>query len=1275
MSNVLFNNARGAASSLQMSPPFSFSDVTMSVFPLRASLPSLENFTRNYLNQAPDLVQFQPFVPFVYLVILDYGRMSLEAANMGWVSQREVAFGIPLRWMNGGETGPQFHDWAFSSPFIFVDNELSMSTGREVYGWPKLLARLDPSVSEWVHNPHGARRVFQVSTKGAAEAYAGETSAYRPLLSVYQHRTAGLLDMPPNLDSVLKPLGQMSSSAAGFMRLGRDLAQTFAGMASDRITGSSVLPDMMDMDTLKAQLSPERQSAWRSAKDWMPGIKDALWSLFPRMYANTINFKQFRDAANPHATCYQALTAARMPVKAFKQGGFLGPQNMLMGQLDGGFRIDVHHLAGLPIVESLGLEVSEEREAGGSVVHTLSPVAPLWMKVDMTYGVADTLIWRGREGGWREGDVLKVARAASAAKRAEEQKQSAKPQAGPTPQTPQTGDQTAPQQTAHVHHAPPIGTDGPEEFEDGQGFDYIRAMNFFNTARGASEAVGGSFSVPDASVRVLPLKADAATLQNFVRDYLRVQDCMKFEAWGDFVYLVISDFKQMNSELSALAKRRARELSLLVPVKCYKWHRDGAYPTDKPGAQGERGRERLLTTGFVNAFTYVDDVETAITANEVFGVPSMGSTIRASENEWLSRDYGTEQTQHEILTMSAQVLPELMAGAQAVGRTLVDVSTHQPHHPAVQETQDESVNRWLGVLANDLATKYREAGLSSRPDMDPDLEERIDEGVCAAQGFALKILGGDNALNQFSLKQFRDSHDTNNACYQGLILRRHQILKLNDFREIDAPLHVSITDYPTQPITEILGLKPKFSYPGKDRLVKVFEAVRPFSLNADLRRGTGVTLFERVGSERWHQVDITEQMFGWRKIEIDQIEAFVDSIGAEEKIELAYARHVPGSGITTEKRPGRVGQKYLRLWYEKRVQRGHVSSVFIRQRSHPEGVKVLTDAERLNAPRRADGLDVAAWNAQMVPFETGFAQSALAETLEYFSPATILDKALSRKWGLARGTALPKFAKPDYCLPVCSAPPHYAETLFPAQQSHAGFWPQSGDHYGAQLKKREREAMAFKVELKSAIHMFALLYPGVLMRTEEHSPPEEWTFEKAIVSLAETLNSYLDDDQLSQTEKTAKEALRDIKGDEDIEGIMKATEDVVVQFVDVHLPEPFKLTEQAYRKTVFERMMEGAMPLISSQDWLDVHEALKLVRQKVEISLGGEDDLEQSEEMQGVAEYLDPFIARAQTNHDDMKMMEQLEPDMPYPSPVSDPAGDLRRRLKALFSGEDTSND
>ncbi|MCY4180307.1 MAG: acetoacetate decarboxylase family protein, partial [Litoreibacter sp.] len=243
MSSIPFNMARGAANILQMAPPFAFSDVTMSVFPLRASLPTLENFCRNYLNQAPDLVQFRPFIPYVYLVILDYGRMSVEAANMGWISQREVAFGVPMRWLNATKNGLEFHDWAFTSPFIFVDNELSMSTGREVFGWPKLLARLDPSVSEWVRNPHGARRVFEISTQGATKGYSGQTSEYHSLLSVYQHRTAGLLDLPPNLDSVTKPIAQAPKIAASLSRLSLDLSKTFLGMLSDGITGSSVLPD------------------------------------------------------------------------------------------------------------------------------------------------------------------------------------------------------------------------------------------------------------------------------------------------------------------------------------------------------------------------------------------------------------------------------------------------------------------------------------------------------------------------------------------------------------------------------------------------------------------------------------------------------------------------------------------------------------------------------------------------------------------------------------------------------------------------------------------------------------------------------------------------------------------------------------------------------------------------------------------------------------------------------------------------------------------------
>lgn len=1236
-----------------MSPPFAFSDVTMSVFPLRAGLPSLENFCRNYLNQAPHLTQFRPFVPFVYLVILDYGRMSLEAANMGWVSQREVAFGVPLRWLVPGEDGPVFHDWAFTSPFIFVDNELSMSTGREVYGWPKLLARLDPSVSEWVRNPHGARRVFQVSTKGANRAYEGETSRYRPLLSVYQHRTAGLLDMPPSMDAIVKPLSQMSGAAASMARLGMDLTKTFMGMASDRITGSAVLPDFMDMQVFRDQLTGDRRAEWADGDAWWPGVKDALWSLFPRMYANTINFKQFRDAANPLATCYQAITAARMPVKALKQGGFLGPQNMMLGQIDGGFTIDIHHLAGLPIIETLGLEVSQERESDGSLVSTLTPVAPLWMKVDMTYGLANTLIWRGREGDWQEGEEL--ARARMEANRLRQQSE------------PDDMDQGGDPRSADMDAVPndPDEIDLTEDFDDSTGFSYIRAMNFFNTARGASEAVGGAFSAPDASVRVLPLKADGATLRQFVRDYLRVDKEMRFEAWGDYVYLVISDFKQMNSEMSAIAKRRAREMSLLVPVKCYSWFDDGAYSErrDAKGrladynARNERGTEHLLTTGFVNAFTFVDDVETAITANEVFGVPSMGSTISASENDWLTHDFGIGRERRDILKMTAQVLPELMAGARAVDRTLIDLTSFHHYHERVQETQDETVSRWVQVLADDLEHKQTEYSG----------EQNGYNGIQLAQGFALKILGGDLPINQFSLKQFRDSRDTTNACYQGLILRRHRIQKLDDFREIDGPLHVSITDYPTQPITQILGLVPKFSYPGRDRLVRVFESTRPFSINADLTRGSGVTLFERLGNSGWKRVDVTEQMFGWRALSEDEIAALVDKADEVTPLELSYERRMPGSDTVVERRHKEVKPRFLRLWYHNRVRTGQVRNVMVRNRRQPDAISVLSDPASLSKFDPASGVSLAAWNSQMKHAETGHRQALVAAEMEHFSPATVVDRILSRHWGRSDIESMPRFTKPDYCVPVNCLPEMYAAKLFPEAERQHGFWPHSQAFFQHEFARRKSEANAFRTELKSTIQLIAYGYPAALVEAETGKQNQDWDFREYVEFVAKTLNRYLDDVQLELFGGDMTKA-RSLKIDEDVkwEDIERATEEVVLKFFDIHLPAAFKMSSGS-RTNPLDELMSEASGLIDAQDWRAVATALRAVGEKVGETLR---NLEDGREF--ITRHLQPFVRRAEENAREMDQIETALQDKASSvhSELQDPHLRLRERLSALLLGD-----
>lgn len=1095
MSAIPFNTARGPASTLQMSPPFAFNDVTMSVFPLRAGLPRLEAFCQNYLNQASHIVQFRPFIPFVYLVILDYGRMSLEAANMGWVSQREVAFGIPLRWLNAGESGLEFHDWAFTSPFIFVDNEMSMSTGREVYGWPKLLARLDPSVSEWVRDPHGARRVFQVSTKRATKGYSGETRDYHTFLSVMQHRTAGMLDIPPNMDAIVKPVAQLSTAAAGMSRLGIDLMRTFTGMASDGITGSSVLPDIFDLETFRGQLKPAQLKSWMSPRKWAPGVKDMLWSMFPRFYANTVNFKQFRDAHDPVAACYQAITAAKMPVKSLKRGGLLGPQNMLLGQIDGGYRIDVHHLAGLPIVDSLGLEVADERTTDGTTISSLAPVCPFWLEVDMSYGLADTVVWRGRRGSWRTGENFKTE-----GEEASDKPASAKAEAGQA--TGKSGSKDESDETEAVDNTE---LQDEDPVSGSLGLSYLNAMNYFNTARGASEALGGGFSMPNAALRVLPIKADPLKLAAFARDYLKVEDHMRFEAWGDFVYMIVAEFEQMTSDVNAISTTRAREINFAVPVKCYQWFDDGDFP---PGEENPhentrrgaglkwqqqrflRGAQHMVTTGFVVPFSYVDDIGNAITSSEVRGIPTVRADINSPANDWLQLDHSRSQVHRSLLETSAQVLPALMAGAESQKRTLIELHTHSPPSSEMHESEHVSVTRWVELLVNDLARKRREthAHAPSAPksakeqlkDCFPKSEHGADP-TDFGRGFALKLLTGEASVNQFSLKQFRDSKHTTDACYQGLVMNRHVIGNLRDLREIDETLHVSITDYPTQPITEILGLIPKFTYPGNDRTVKVFEALRPFSMRADLYREAGVTLFERAGLEKWSEVDFPMQAFGRKPYPdgqiVEEIIANAELFDADCFSEIAYQWKPHGKSTYRSVRYAPVTRRFVESAFTWHAARGEIHNLVLNERFRFGKVSVLENTRLIDAIGKGRAPDLAGYSAQMREsgHETNFSMSELAGSLELFSPSMIADIILSEQWGLAPGSVRQDYQKNWFCYRSETIEQRYAEKLFPAAECHGETWPMTSQVHESQVRRRSSEILGFISEFWAVIEFLGAM--------------------------------------------------------------------------------------------------------------------------------------------------------------------------------------------------------
>ncbi len=191
-----FNAARGwADATLVITPPFSFPGVTARVFPLRASMNILSSFCRSYLNVAPaEICELRPYLPYVFLVILDYGRMAIETANLGWVSQHEVFFAVPLeRWHRGRGGRMVFDGWVLSTPFIFVDNAASLTTGREVYGWPKVLATLRPSLEEWLVDPRRPTRFLSLSVSGFSSRDAGKV----PLLEI---------DQRPGAEPLLRPL-------------------------------------------------------------------------------------------------------------------------------------------------------------------------------------------------------------------------------------------------------------------------------------------------------------------------------------------------------------------------------------------------------------------------------------------------------------------------------------------------------------------------------------------------------------------------------------------------------------------------------------------------------------------------------------------------------------------------------------------------------------------------------------------------------------------------------------------------------------------------------------------------------------------------------------------------------------------------------------------------------------------------------------------------------------------------------------------------------------
>lgn len=353
-------------------PPFSFEGVTLRVFPLRADQHVLQRLVDRSLNIFPENARFRVFLPYVYVMLLDYGKMSIDAANLGWIAQHEVTFSIPLEWYSpGGDGKMRFTDWAYYSPFIFVDNAMSMTVGRQVYGWPKKLAYLNEAVTNWTRDPRLPANLAGISTGTYMQVYAGQRPDFRTFLEVEQRSIGTIVGWPPDPEAPWLPWKSIPTAIVSSIALAGDSVQVLRGLPW-------VPPD------LRGLLRDPRGMAQRAA--------GALRSLNSEIGYNTINLKEFRDSESFDRACYQAITNARMTVTRFNGGGMLGDLRVLAGDPSGGMVLKLYDYPSLPVVKTMGLRTRSESSFDGTHVYTLEPVFPFWMDVNMFYNLGTTLV-------------------------------------------------------------------------------------------------------------------------------------------------------------------------------------------------------------------------------------------------------------------------------------------------------------------------------------------------------------------------------------------------------------------------------------------------------------------------------------------------------------------------------------------------------------------------------------------------------------------------------------------------------------------------------------------------------------------------------------------------------------------------------------------------------------------------------------------------------------------------------------------------------------------
>lgn len=782
---------------LSVAPPFLFRNVTGRIFSLKSNVAVLTAFCNQYLNMdiPPTIVHYAPALPYVYLMVLNYGSMapsSVQAQNVGWVAQHEVAFTLVLqRWRE--ENGQLvFKDWATVSPFIYVDDQLSLNTGREVYGWNKVTGTIDADIPLWVTDPTAKVRQFQLGLVDFASAYSGANQSKEILLQIDLDPPTTFTTFPPDPRNPWSPLWAVPNAAANATSLLGGALDTALAM---RIRG---FEQHRSWDGLRAMGAKAREKLKSAFPDMLPSrgqapnataLQNAMAGL-PSLFFDNVTLKQFRNPENPDLACYQALVKSKMGVDRVNRAGLLGDVNLLRGDTSGGYSIRIHQYDSQPIIQTLGLEVdSWNRAERGAAVATLKPILPYWVDVDLYYGKGELICSRAHGAATETAGYW------------QDEQKDAVPEVPPPPE----------------NCSPPL----------------------YNTALGAAtQPIVGPFHFPDVTLQVYPLLADRDKLEQLLKNYLNdplatpgmigldgaPRRGWRFETLGAYVYMMVTvygdELGAMWSGANNIGGFFDREVTFAVPVK---WYDEN---------------DRLITVGMIEPFTYSNNSRAVATDREVNGYNSIRATIGSPKDRWLTTDGPIAKRQ--FLHLETEVIPALNVGQKAQKRTLLEID--ERHGLPTDDTEWRAIaDAWGRTAIEDLKRKHYQAS-------------RDRDVIHDVKALALEVLAHGAAFNRIIVKQYRDGEELDKACYQAIVQATSAITSVYDIREIDSPVHVRLYRQPGHPLVEALGLTVKHQESFGGDVVDVLQPLRPFWMRVGMTEDLATVACYRAQHTAWQIV-------------------------------------------------------------------------------------------------------------------------------------------------------------------------------------------------------------------------------------------------------------------------------------------------------------------------------------------------------------------------------------------------------------------------------------